>query len=80
MAIMVEFSNLDYSRQAHQTISAIHPDLELSIIEDLRQLLYRFKSPAPHIQRHHELHQKMNQRYDLNAHQQMQLTDIDLTY
>ncbi len=39
-AILVEFSNIDYARQAQQEASVSHPTLEITPLDDLRQLLH----------------------------------------
>jgi len=59
VTIMVEFSNLDYSYQAHHEISANHPELEIYPIDDLRQLLQRSQTPALHSQRSYDPNQQL---------------------
>jgi len=53
--IMVEFINIDYVRQAHHEISVTYPDLAIDLIDDLRQVLNRSRSPAQHTQRKKDL-------------------------
>ncbi len=61
-------------------ISATHSDLEISNIEDLRQLLNCSSTSASHTQQLSKLHQDTHPRFEPTNHQQIYLSDPELTY
>jgi len=72
-AVIVEFSNQASSRQALQSVCATNPALEITLIDDMRQLLNRLLSSAPHTQRLQEIQPEPQLNVEQQDHQSMQI-------
>ena len=79
-AIIVEFSNYNYSSQAHQTIVAQFPELIVSIIDDLRQILSNTQSSCSHTPRYSKHHQDTTLSDNFTAQHRTHIVDTCASY
>ena len=79
-AIIIEFNNQTTSSQATYQISASHPDLELTQVTDLRQILHRSNSTNSHNPRFQERKQDFDRCEDQKDHTHSHSHIQDYTY